>query len=289
MSFEPTKLFCDSFFPNTETSLTMGNGHTQFAGLSDMTYSWVVDTSDNLILNGQASGPSPAIQPIIISSNGTVSIPSFDVSGVSSSIITGNPNASINATTGVVNINTPTTIVSGNLDCSNNITANGFYNEGTNATYFFEDRTTADYYGLYGSGSTVHLQGNGATDLFTVDTSGNANVLKNLNVGGAISATSGIVSSLTAGTNITLTGTATNPIINASGAGSAPLVGQVDLSGNGQYTLALSGVLATSVVICSYTFNVVSPTSVCWANPSTNQIDFTGTPSAQLFYAVFQR
>ena len=79
MSFAPTKLYCDSYFPNTSTSLTMGNGHTAFSGLSDMTYTWVVDTSDNLTLNGQASGPSPAIQPITIKANGDVLIPSLDV------------------------------------------------------------------------------------------------------------------------------------------------------------------------------------------------------------------
>lgn len=116
MSYAPSKLYCDSFYPNTETSLTMGNGHTQFAGLSDMTYSWVVDTSNNLVLNGQSSGPAPAIQPIIISSNGEVNIPSLDISGsgvlaVSSSVgsgitCTGTTNVSVSsnflAGTGIV-------------------------------------------------------------------------------------------------------------------------------------------------------------------------------------------
>lgn len=231
MSFVPSKLYCDSYFPNTETSLSMGNGHTQFPRLSDMTYSWVVDTSNNLTLNGQASGPSPAIQPIIVSSNGVVSIPSFDVSGVSSSTLVGNPNATINATSGVVYINTPTTQISGSLDVSQNITAsnnigcNGLYNTGSNATYFFDDKTNpSHYYNLYGIDNKVHLQTNGTTDIFTVDSNGNSNVVNNLVVGGSITAGSGLVSSVSAGTGISITGTASAPVINATGGGGGPTV-----------------------------------------------------------------
>jgi hypothetical protein len=123
MSFVPTKLYCDSYFPNTETSLTMGNGHTQFAGLSDMTYSWVVDTSNNLVLNGQASGPSPAIQPIVINANGSVSIPSLDGSG-------GIPD----------NLNVS------NLDVSGNILVDGYITNPTSGTVLFNDSVQANKY-----------------------------------------------------------------------------------------------------------------------------------------------
>ena len=69
MSFLPSSLTIDSFYPNTQASIYMGNGHTNFSGLSDMQFEWVVDTSNNLNLYGQASGPSPLTNPISISAN----------------------------------------------------------------------------------------------------------------------------------------------------------------------------------------------------------------------------
>ena len=256
MSFVPTKLYCDSYFPNTETSLTMGNGHTQFAGLSDMTYSWVVDTSNNLVLNGQASGPSPAIQPILIAPNGDVSIPSLDVSGA-----------------GVLSVSSAN---GSGLTCTgtNNVALASNLVAGANITLTPSTTNTS---------ITISATGGGSGGVSSVS-SGNGSGITCTGT-----STVALTSNLVAGSGITLTPSTTNSSISisASGSGSAPLTGLVNLDASGQYVLSRTGVSAGSIVLCSYTYNVVAPAGVCWANPSTNQIDFTGTPFAQIMYAVY--
>ena len=256
MSFVPTKLYCDSFFPNTETSLSMGNGHTQFAGLSDMTYEWVVDTSNNLVLNGQASGPSPAIQPIVIASNGNVSIPSLDVSGAGILSVS-SANGSGLTCTGSNNVSLASNLVAG---------ANITLTPSTTNTSITISATGGGGSGGVSSVSSANGSGITCTGTSTVS----------------------LASNLVAGSNITLTPSTTNSSITISaGSGSNPPTGLVNLDASGQYVLSRAGITAGSIVLCSYTFNVVAPTSVCWANPSTDQIDFTGTPLAQIMYAVF--
>jgi hypothetical protein len=256
MSFVPTKLYCDSFFPNTETSLTMGNGHTQFAGLSDMTYSWVVDTSNNLVLNGQSSGPAPAIQPIVIASNGEVSIPSLDVSGGGVLAVSSSNGSGITCT-GSTNVNLSSNFLAGSgIVLTPDIS-------GTAITI------SCDISGGSGSGIQTITSVNGSG----INVSGTTNTVLQANI--------------IAGTNITLTPNTGDTGIVISSTGSGPLKGTIDLSASGTFSLTLAGVTNNSVVICSYTYGSVAPTSICYAVPSTNQIDFTGSNNASIYYAVF--
>ena len=253
MSFVPTKLYCDSYFPNTETSLTMGNGHTQFAGLSDMTYSWVVDTSNNLVLNGQASGPSPAIQPILIAPNGNVSIPSLDVSG-SGVLSVSSSNGSGIKCTGTTNVNITANLIAGSgivltpdisdtaivISCDvsggdqwNTIPATTNVNMNANCLTNASNLTI-------GTGNTT--VGPFAITLSSDDSNaqiymGKSNAPTDTGNGGVLSVGSGyqlvytsqgtsheFVSSVSAGTGISITGSSSAPIINATGGGGGPTV-----------------------------------------------------------------
>jgi hypothetical protein len=238
MSFLPSSLTIDSFYPNTQASLYMGNGHTNFSGLSDIQYEWVVDTSNNLNLYGQASGPSPLTNPISISANGTVSIPSLDVSGSDVLSLTSGIGSGINCT-GTTNVSLSSNFVAGDnitlvpstIDNSILISASG-------------GASTVDISANVGSGITVNNSNPLAPILSTNLIAGSnitlvPSVLDNsitINAGGGIISVNGGVAisidntipsapvinnsgvvGITGGTNVTITGTATNPIINASG------------------------------------------------------------------------
>jgi len=218
MSYAPSKLYCDSFYPDTETSLTMGNGHTQFAGLSDMTYSWVVDTSNNLVLNGQSSGPAPAIQPIVIASNGEVSIPSLDVSGGGVLAVSSSNGSGITCT-GTTNVNLSSNFVAGTgIVLTPDIS-------GTAITI------SCDISGGGGSGIQTITSANGSG----INVSGTTNTVLQANI--------------IAGTNITLTPNTgdTGIVISASGASGGPTV---DVVPSGTKTITIP----TGNSIFNYTF-----------------------------------
>jgi hypothetical protein len=307
MSFVPTKLYCDSYFPNTETSLTMGNGHTQFAGLSDMTYSWVVDTSNNLVLNGQASGPSPAIQPIVIAPNGNVSIPSLDVSG-SGVLSVSSSNGSGIKCTGTTNVN-----ITANLIAGSGIVLTPDISD--TAIVISCDVSGGDQWNTVPATTNVNMNANCLTNAsnltigagnttvgpFAITLSsdysnaqiymGKSNLPTDTGNGGVLSVGSGyqlvytsqgtsheFVSSVSAGTGISITGSSSAPIINATGGGGIPdnlNISNLDVSGNisvdGYITNPTSGtvLINDSVQANKYDFPPVAspsaPATLNWA------------------------
>jgi len=98
--------------------------------------------------------------------------------------------------------------------------------------------------------------GSGAYGTWPISISGNAATATTANyattAGSAGTVTGGYVQSITAGTNITLSGTATNPVINAASAGGTV----TSVSGSGSYGFSLTGGPITG----SGTLNVTPPT-----------------------------
>jgi hypothetical protein len=83
----------------------------------------------------------------------------------------------------------------GNISAGNNISGNGFYNQGNNSTYFFADKSNnKNYSSLWTDSGVAHLQYN-SYDTMTVDSNGNmhanGDVVSNA---GNITATKGSIS-----------------------------------------------------------------------------------------------
>jgi hypothetical protein len=217
MSYKPSNISIDSFYPNTEATFNMGNGHTILSGLSDMTYEWTVDSSNNLNLTGQASGPSPAIQPISIDQYGAVLIPSLTVPGGDVLSLTSNIGSGIDL------VGTSNIVVSSALVAGTNITL---------TPSLIDNSISISASG--GGGSTVDISSNIGSGIDVDNTNPLAPILSSNLVAGAnitltpslidnsisISASGGggggSVNSVIGGNNISISGTSTDPIIDLS-------------------------------------------------------------------------
>jgi hypothetical protein len=143
----------DPVAANVPGVLSLANGHTATSLLPDQEYTFTVDLSGHLKLTGQASSPSPSIQPIDIAPNGDITIE-------------GNTAVNITSTDGILRTNGHIYVSSGPGDTEGS--------PPTASLALYTDNSNQQFYTLYASNGSGAGLNDGHLQLYSYnDTSNN--------------------------------------------------------------------------------------------------------------------